>query len=359
MGRDPALTSRHPSVILNGNQYYYGRQPDPRYDYYLFEHADYGKDYWWFKEKEDLVAFLVNLPESADRDRHLKLHPDWRDVTHEQREAYGEEDRAALRALAQEKLNAGTAQSFNLDLDGKEGPHAPQQIRANDQEPPLDRVERQLSDHKTYRMHGLSDAGKLRMIEGEIDWSGVAAKDKEAILAREVNFSRITPEQFKFVYEDIAFEKVEPADRAVAQALFDHSRAQGRTKDLRPATKNLVKAVVLDVWPNHAAVIDFGIDSQSHYEALYYPLRHGDITAGQLEAALGDGKKLTELVNGAEHNPHRGIVFRTSWDELKLHPGAEPPERPLPSPGDIADGLGGPESPGHGPDRGPEKRRSR
>ena len=33
---------------------------------------------------------------------------------------------------------------------------------------------------------------------------------------------------------------------------------------------------MLDVWPRNAAIVDFGIRSQEHYESLYYPLRHGD-----------------------------------------------------------------------------------
>ena len=63
------------------------------------------------------------------------------------------------------------------------------------------------------------------MLEGQIDWTGVAASDKKGVLGREVDFAAITPEQFKFVYEDIAFDKMEPADPAMARSL-DRSRAQ-------------------------------------------------------------------------------------------------------------------------------------
>jgi hypothetical protein len=87
---------------------------------------------------------------------------------------------------------------------------------------------------------------------------------------------------------------------------------------IRDTTRNLVQAVLLDVWPRNAAIVDFGIDTQEHYEALYYPLRHGDITPGQVDAALGKGMVLTELVNAAPHNPHKGIVFHTGWDGLSL-----------------------------------------
>jgi hypothetical protein len=498
MGRDPALTDKHPSVIMNGGQYYYGHHPDPQYDYYLLESAHNGKDYWWFPKKEDLVAFLVNLPESVEADRRLKLLPEWHELSYEQ-SVFHHANRAALRAMAEEKLKAGTAQSFNMDLEGKHGPYEPQRIESRSPEPPMARVERQLRDYQAYRMGGLSEAGKLRLIEGEIDWTGVAAQDKEAVLAREVDFARITPEQVKFVYADIAFDKVEPADPAVAQALFDRSRdgrepqrirdalvretfrlnhelgyvgfrhqyvndpgavkewpdpalrerevrkswdeqhegtfasyrqefandsvqaltayrdhlrgilagdlegqiayynrvsergrnirhqddghrefeqaskalpshgeppesnqapqqedtvtqGQGHSRNLRDTTRNLVEAVLFDVWPRSGAIVDFGLRTQEHYEALYYPLRHGDITPEQVDAALGNGPKLTELVNDAPHNPHKGITFLTDWDSLRSKP--EQPRHPSPS--EIGNGP----SP-DGPDRGPAKRRGR
>jgi hypothetical protein len=55
--------------------------------------------------------------------------------------------------------------------------------------------------------------------------------------------------------------------------------------------------------------VDFGLDTQEHYEALYYPWRRGEITTKQLDTALGDGKKLTALAQAAPSNPHKGIVF--------------------------------------------------
>src|SRR4051812_41442247 len=118
MGRDFTLSNNHPSIIIDGKKYHYGIDVNQNY---MVESAHYEKDYWYFKERGDLEAFLINLPESADRNLRVKLHPDWHDVTAEQRTAYLAEDRAMQRALAEEKLRDGTAPSYNMDLEGKLG----------------------------------------------------------------------------------------------------------------------------------------------------------------------------------------------------------------------------------------------
>ena len=217
MGIDKSLWDAYPSVVINGSKYHYGREKE--YGEYLVENAGIAKDYWVFKEKEDLQAFLINLPESADRNLRLKLHPDWRDVTPEQRDAYFEQDKLLFRAMAAERVRNGTAQSFNMDLEGEHGPHEPQRIESRSTEPPIERVERQIADYKAAEAVNAARAGypiepgawprgyvealKLRVLEGEINWSGVAAKDKEAVLAREIDFTRITPRRANsFVYED-------------------------------------------------------------------------------------------------------------------------------------------------------------
>lgn len=84
---------------------------------------------------------------------------------------------------------------------------------------------------------------------------------------------------------------------------------------VRPLTKQIWDSIHMDEWPGLAAGIDFALEDSDHqerYEALYYPIRAGEITIKELDAALGDGPKLTELVNKCKSNPHKGIVFETS-----------------------------------------------
>jgi hypothetical protein len=88
----------------------------------------------------------------------------------------------------------------------------------------------------------------------------------------------------------------------------------------RDTTRNLVESILLDVWPRAGAIVDFGLRSQEHYEALYYPIREGEITAEQLDAALGKGDALTALARSARSNPHREVTFRTDWDDMPPEP---------------------------------------
>ena len=83
-----------------------------------------------------------------------------------------------------------------------------------------------------------------------------------------------------------------------------------------PSLRTFFDSIMLDVIPRPAAIVDFGLDSQEHYEALYYPVRKGEVGLEALDAALGDGPALTALVAGAKSNPHKGIVFRTAYDGM-------------------------------------------
>jgi hypothetical protein len=50
-----------------------------------------------------------------------------------------------------------------------------------------------------------------------------------------------------------------------------HKELAEQLLTVRPTTRDLVTSVLMDVWPGHAAIVDFGIDSDKHFEALYYP----------------------------------------------------------------------------------------
>jgi hypothetical protein len=160
MGRDHSLTDGFPSVVINGRKYRYGR--DATFGEYLVENADpmCAKDYWCFARQEDLLAFLINLPESADRDAFIAAHPDWHDVTHEQRLAYMEERDAKLRRLAEEKRKAGTADLFQVLRFDTEGAGYGEAYAGIRHFSTCDDVELYVREHEDPGTHG-----KERLIE--------------------------------------------------------------------------------------------------------------------------------------------------------------------------------------------------
>jgi hypothetical protein len=93
-----------------------------------------------------------------------------------------------------------------------------------------------------------------------------------------------------------------------------HKRFAEELLSVRPVTRDLVTSILIDAWPSHAAVVDFGIDSQKHYEALYWPIREAEIMPKALDAALGNGPMLTAMTRDASSNPHKDVTFATSWD---------------------------------------------
>ncbi len=93
-----------------------------------------------------------------------------------------------------------------------------------------------------------------------------------------------------------------------------HKEFAEQLLSVRSTTRNLVTSILMDAWPSHAAVVDFGIDSQKHYEALYHPIREAEIMPKALDAALGDGPKLSAMTREAASNPHKEVEFHTSWD---------------------------------------------
>lgn len=86
---------------------------------------------------------------------------------------------------------------------------------------------------------------------------------------------------------------------------------------VRPLVQHLFDSFMKGVWPDGpAAVTDFGIDSDEHYEALSTAVRNGEISAEDLDRALGDGRLLTKLAREAPSNPHKSITFKTPYDNF-------------------------------------------
>jgi hypothetical protein len=86
---------------------------------------------------------------------------------------------------------------------------------------------------------------------------------------------------------------------------------------IRPLTQQLIHSAIFDTWPGNAAVLDFGIDSDRHLGALHHAIRHGEVSPQELDAAMGSGAKLTEIVRRGK-NPYCDVTFKTSWDLMSL-----------------------------------------
>jgi hypothetical protein len=93
--------------------------------------------------------------------------------------------------------------------------------------------------------------------------------------------------------------------------------AQAASNDqLKSSTRYLLKAIVTGTEPQHAAKVDFGLDTERHFEALQYSVLGGKITPEMLDASIGNGQALTALVRTDKDNPHRDVVFEMRWHDL-------------------------------------------
>ncbi|MBX0330019.1 hypothetical protein K2Z83_20330 [Oscillochloris sp. ZM17-4] len=84
---------------------------------------------------------------------------------------------------------------------------------------------------------------------------------------------------------------------------------------IRPSTRRLLDALILDIWPPHAALVDFGIAGDDQYRALQIAVRQGETqaTLRELDAMLGDGAKITAWVRRFVPDAPQ---FTTAWDSL-------------------------------------------
>jgi hypothetical protein len=97
------------------------------------------------------------------------------------------------------------------------------------------------------------------------------------------------------------------------------------SQELQDVTKSFLRFVEDGThrWPTPAAIVDFGLDSEVHTAALAYAIRSQQLTPEELDAALGNGKMLTEIVqrltmcSGSKVvHPYAGLEFHTSWDVI-------------------------------------------
>jgi hypothetical protein len=102
--------------------------------------------------------------------------------------------------------------------------------------------------------------------------------------------------------------------------------------EIRQTTRGLVNNLLLDLPLTMAQCDDFGVATANHYRALrallLYEPEGGVLSpeevlkAGlrerilELDAALGSGRKLTELVR--KYAPQYNLTFETIWDGLNF-----------------------------------------
>lgn len=186
---------------------------------------------------------------------------------------------------------------------------------------------------------GLRFGGSFRQVMQEAAVYGIKPEEVEAIRKEvaEANL-RLNDEMEKDPEVDLAYiaDMLRVGDRL--SHTMDEAANRGMTADevaelrqfereevakvraahgfIRPLTRQLVECCRLDAWPGRAAVVDFGLDSSSHLGALQYAIRENLVSLEELDAAMGDGKKLTEIAQRGE-NPYRFVTFNTAWDRMR------------------------------------------
>ena len=90
-------------------------------------------------------------------------------------------------------------------------------------------------------------------------------------------------------------------------------------------TRDLIDSALIDEFPQYPTMVDFGMDRANKVEVLgayQFGLRHESFTHEELDAALGNGPMLTELVrrpsgvNGTPNPYGRNLTIVTAWDDL-------------------------------------------
>ena len=80
---------------------------------------------------------------------------------------------------------------------------------------------------------------------------------------------------------------------------------------VRQLTKDCYALLIADKPLRPAMIVDFGVDTPEHYQALQDAILAG-ATVEELDAALGKGKSQNALV--AKYGVETNVVFKTDWD---------------------------------------------
>jgi len=89
-----------------------------------------------------------------------------------------------------------------------------------------------------------------------------------------------------------------------------------------PNTQLLIEGLVMDTFPVNPVCVDFGIrnmgvspaEETKRFGALQFAFKKELVTKTELDAALGDGLALTEIVNRGK-NPY-ACTITTAWDNM-------------------------------------------
>jgi len=89
------------------------------------------------------------------------------------------------------------------------------------------------------------------------------------------------------------------------------------------STRALIDGLALDILPRFSTQVDFGIqpneDPTEVFGALQWAWRNRTATEEEIDEALGNGPRLTELVNRPRED-HRNNPYacniKTAWDDV-------------------------------------------
>jgi hypothetical protein len=83
-------------------------------------------------------------------------------------------------------------------------------------------------------------------------------------------------------------------------------------------TRNMIDDIEMDRPISMAAICDYGLENPAHRKAfldVVYEYKNYQPFLEALDEALGNGEKITSLVNSFT-TQQRGLIFVTAWDQM-------------------------------------------